>query len=109
MSEIDEAIAIVKFGQPLCCSERDAVIEVLERLKAENAELRKAQEWIPKQETDCGPEEQILIRSDNCGDFIGNWLTSGDFWDIDGERTISARYVTHVHPLPLEPTDEGGE
>ena len=41
MSEIDEAIAIVKFGQPLCCSERDAVIEVLERLQAENDRLRK--------------------------------------------------------------------
>ena len=42
MSEIDEAIAIVKFGQPLCCSERDAVIEVLERLQAENEELNEA-------------------------------------------------------------------
>ena len=59
--DVDELIATLKHGRPLCSFEVDGAIELVERLKAENAELKKNVELAVENHQICSLMDAGLI------------------------------------------------
>lgn len=85
------------------------VLALLERLTAENAELReKVPQWISVEERRPEPGKRVLATD---GVFVGEaYRTSADTWrryDGIAMRDCLGSIVTHWMPLPGAPTEGG--
>ena len=117
--DVDELIATLKHGRPLCSFEVDGAIELVERLKSENDKLRQAMEWISVDDRlpEISTPVCLLLQHGETG---RTWETFGylddEGWMIYSQSVLDVLPDTNYHirkyaivlwqPLPPDPTNE---